>query len=587
MSAVKRPIPYQRRLETVQKGFRLRKQRPDVAEAIQKEAKVGAVLGRVLAARGFAPGPELERYLQPTLKDGVPAPKGLKNLDRACALIRETIEQDQGIAICCDFDVDGLSGGAQLYHFLSSIGVRTRVNVPDRFREGYGLNEEMIDRIADEGFALIVTIDFGTTNERELLRARERGLKTIVVDHHHVAGKPPPCDVFINPNQRGCGFADGILCAAGLAWYLVAGLKAVLSQASHIEVKSYLDLACLGTICDMVPLRGANRVIAKRGLELLGQTGRAGLKSLKNVVGVRGEVSCTDVSFGIGPRLNAAGRMVHGEVVIDLLTTADSTTAQALAESLNRLNARRQEEENRVKDVAVEKVKSLAALPNGIVVWQADFHTGVIGIVAQRLVELFYRPTVVLGADSEGVYKGSVRGIKGFNVVESLAAVSKFLVKFGGHEGAGGLSVREEHLSEFAAAFDAECERRIATIEREPIVEADTEVTLDEVNLELIGEFRQLAPFGMGNPNPQLLLRSLTVKSIRDLKGMHLKVVFSDGVRNISGLMWRQSSHPALVVNSVVDIVFRPEVNSYQGNQELYANLQAVQAAKEKTTKSS
>ena len=562
----------------VNKGIRLKPQNPEAADAIAKELKTNPVVARILAARGFSPGEELANYILPTLSKGLPDPSRLKNLAQAAKLIGDVHREGGKVAICCDFDVDGLSGGSVVHDFFNSAGVASKVFVPDRFVDGYGLNEKTVREIAAQGFKLLLTIDFGTTNVKEILTAKALGLKTVVVDHHHISADPPPADVFINPHQDGCGFAKGIACAAGLAWYLVVALKREL-QATDVDAKRYLDLACLGTICDMVPLVGLNRVIAKRGLEILSETNRPGLRALRNVIGIKGNVGCGDVSFGIGPRLNAAGRIVHGELVVELLTTKESAVADKLARQLNELNAERQEVESSVKQEAIKIVESRGGPDWGLVVWNPEFHTGVIGIVAQRLVEHFYRPSAVMGMDTPGVFKGSVRGIKGFSVIDALGACSEHLMKFGGHEGAGGFSVKEENLESFKKAFVGECQKRLEKIEVVPFVDADTETTLDEVTIDLVHELAALAPFGMGNPAPLVLLRNLRVREVKELKGAHLKASFSDGKRFISGVMWRQPSHPALKPNNIVDIVCRPDLNTFNGTTELQANLQAVQSS--------
>ncbi|MDC0358242.1 single-stranded-DNA-specific exonuclease RecJ [Oligoflexia bacterium] len=563
-------------VEFAHKGIRLRKQKVEEAKTIEQDFELSPVASRILAARGYTSGTELKNYIRPTLKEGLPAPEELKNLNVACALIVETIKRDQSIAICCDFDVDGLSGAAQLYHFLKTVEVPCQVYVPDRFKDGYGLNQEMIKKIAEEGHALVVTIDYGTTNIVELELAHELGLKTIVVDHHHTGDVVPPADVFVNPHQKGCGFAGGILCAAGLAWYLVVGLRKRLTKAKDIEAKSYLDLACLGTICDMVPLIGANRIIAKRGLEMLERTNRKGLVALKEVIGVRNYVRCSHVSFGIGPRINAAGRMVHGDVVIDLLSTSSSNTASKIAKKLNKLNIQRQETEETVKQAAILEVQKRGSLPCALVVGDASFHTGVVGIVAQRLVEAFYRPSVVLGFE-EGAYKGSVRGIKGFNVVEALTNTSQYLIKFGGHAGAGGCSIAEDQFEAFTEAFIKECERQLKGVELEPHAEADTKAKIPDINIELIKELKKFEPFGIGNPAPLLLINNLEVVELKVLKSAHLKTVLTDGKNYVTGLMWRQTSHPALEVGSTVNIVCRPDSNVFNGRVEMQAVLQAVE----------
>lgn len=565
--------------EVAHRSVVLKNQHPRLAQEIERAHEVSPVLARVLAARGYRAGSkELEDFLNPTLKNSLPAPGGLKNLDRACEVITGTLARGEGIAICCDFDVDGLSGGAQLHHFLKEAGGSSKVFVPDRFSDGYGLNLGMVEEIARLGFKLLIAIDYGTTNERELDRAKELGLATIVVDHHHVGEHHCPADVFINPHQEGCEFKPEQLCAAGLVWYLLVGLRKHLKGKAAIDPKAYLDLAALGTICDMVPLLRANRVIAKRGLELLANTERTGLKALKGVVGIDGEVSCYDVGFGIGPRLNAAGRMVTGDIVIDLLTTGDSNKAKRIAQRLNRLNAQRQDTEADVKEQAVRILEKAGKLPAALVVWDPGFHTGVVGIVAQRLVEMFYRPAVVLGRDREGIYKGSVRGIEGFSVVDALAAVSDLLEKFGGHEAAGGLSLKEDRLDRFAKAFVSTSKSQIIEkgISVIPQAKADAEVEVRELSSALIDELQSLAPFGMGNPGPVLLARDLEVQDIKKLKDAHLKVLFSDGKDFLTGVFWRCVEHPALVVGNKVDAAFKPGINKYRGITEIQANIQAV-----------
>jgi single-stranded-DNA-specific exonuclease len=559
------------------KTIKLRAQRKEIAAEIATSFKLSPVAARVLAARGYKADDTLRHYLSPTLKEGLPEPGKLKGLKDACLRVNEVSQAGGKIAICCDFDVDGLSGGAQLCHFLSTAGIEAKVFVPDRFEDGYGLNEKMVETIAEQGYRLLITIDYGTTNTKELTLAKKLGLSTIVIDHHHVGEAKPPCDVFVNPNQRGCGFADRILCASGLTWYFLMGLRQILPSAKEIDVRSYLDLACLGTICDMVPLVGANRVIAKRGLEILAQSSRPGILALKQIIGIKDSVSCFDVSFGIGPRLNAAGRMVHGDVVIELLTTSNNSSAQRIARELNALNLKRQDTEQAVKARALEEIQERGSMPAALVVWDESFHTGVIGIVAQRLVESFYRPAVVLGVDKEGVFKGSVRGVKGFSVVEALAAVGEHLIKYGGHDGAGGLSVAAENIQSFAEAFIQECETRLEHITKHPVAEADTEAVLEEVTLDLVQELKGFAPFGVGNPGPLLLLKGVTITDVRVLKDTHLKIILSDGKRLLTGMLWRQPEHPAVAKGKKVNVVCRPDTNTFQGVTSLQATIEAVE----------
>jgi single-stranded-DNA-specific exonuclease len=566
----------------VEKEIKLRKQDAKSAAALVASRRFSELAARVLAARGYTPGPELDRFLEATLKAGVDSPDKLMGLSEAAELLASNI--DAGIGVCCDFDVDGLSGGAQLASFLSALKVPFEVFVPDRFEDGYGLNEKMVHAIVSKGFKVLVCVDYGTTSVKELTLARAKGLKTVVVDHHHVESKPPPCDVFINPQQRGCGFAGKTLCASGLVWYLVMRLRRVLENrlkesGAKIETRDFLELACLGTVCDLVPLVQTNRVIAKKGLEALTHTARPGLTAMKKLMGVTGEVSCFDVSFGIGPRINAAGRMVNGSSVIELLTTQDAARATEIAKQLHELNAERQEAEAFVKDAALEVLRDRGDLPAGVVVWREDFHTGVIGIVAQRLVEMFYRPSIVLGADKDGVFKGSVRGVKGFSVVGALSDCGEFLIKYGGHEAAGGLSVHEENLESFAMRFAEICVERLGEAPRPPVAEADTVAQLSEVSIHSVNELKSFAPFGMGNPTPTVLLEKMRVQSLKVLKDAHLKIILSQGTGAINAFMWRRTEHPLVREGSVVDVVCKLDINTFQGNESVQATVEAVRAA--------
>lgn len=561
----------------VARTLRLRPQHLEAAQEIAHQFGLSMVASRVLAARGFRADDKTRLFISPSLREGLPKPSECKNLPQASDLILEVIKGGGRIALCCDFDVDGLSGAAQVYAFLTAVNADVKVFIPDRFTDGYGLNAGMVKSMHEMGCSLLVTIDFGTKNGKELSFARELGMRTVVIDHHHVGDAVVTADVFVNPHQEGCGFADKLLCASALSWYLVAALRTRFESTSSLDPKLYLDLACLGTICDMVPLIGPNRVIAKKGLELLSKTERVGLRALKNILGLQGEVHCSDVSFGIGPRLNAAGRMVHGELVLKLLTTSCSMEADRLAHTLNRLNVERQEEEASVREEALEQLRTRGELKDGIVVWQPDFHTGVIGIVAQRLVEIFHRPAVVMGMGEEGIYKGSVRGIKGFSVVDALAAVSHCLVKFGGHEGAGGLAVEASRIEEFAAAFEVECARRLSLIDRAPYLDVDTEISLGELSLSLVSELQQFAPFGVGNASPVLLARKLRVLDTQILKGSHLKVLFGDFEgRRYHAFWWRTPSNPLMRTGQLLDVAFKADKNTFHGNTSLQLTIQAV-----------
>ncbi|MGI6681200.1 MAG: single-stranded-DNA-specific exonuclease RecJ [Bdellovibrionota bacterium] len=564
----------------------LKEQKEDVAKKISEKFNLSTITSNVLAARGFEANEELDNFLNPTLKTGLPNPKNMIGLNEAANLIKDAIIANEIIAICSDFDVDGLTSSAQIKSFLDALDVKSKVYVPDRFNEGYGLNNRMIDEAKKDGASLLLSLDYGTTNQKEILYAKNLGLKIVLIDHHHVGNNDPKADVFVNPKQKGCGFSKYELCTAGLVWYFIIVLKNKLEEKGFKDVldpKEFLDLASIGTICDMVPLFSANRVIAKKGLEFLNYTKRVGLVALKNSIGITKRVSTYDVSFSIGPRLNAAGRMLSGEIVSELLTTKDEKRAKKIAQKLEKLNSERQKIEEQVKKGAIKQIENLDYIPSGICVYHPDFHTGIIGIVAQRLVEMYYKPSIVLGLDKAGVFKGSIRGVENFSVIECLETLSSYLEKFGGHEMAGGFSIKRENIKVFAVAFNQYCERKFKYIDTTYKVYADTEVKIGEITKDVINELELFSPFGISNPSPTVLCKDLEVSKLYILKNAHLKVVFLDEYNKmITGMLWRQTSHPLLKEGRKVDIAFKPVLSNYLGMDEIQANILAVNLSENK-----
>lgn len=562
------------------KKIALKQQVTSDFSAIAERCKLSKTLTKILLSRDVAEE-NFASFLKPSLKNDLPHPQDVKDLIPAAELIAKHVEKKSKIAICCDFDVDGLTGGSQLKAFLDLLGVESEVYVPDRFKDGYGLNSSMIEAAKKKNQKLLVTIDYGTTNHQELDLARSYGIETIVLDHHHVAeGEYPPSNFFINPQRSDCQFADGILCAAGLTWYLLIALRQVISDAKNIDLKDFLDLACLGTCCDMVPLKGVNRLIAKKGLEQLGVSKRPGIKALKQVVGVKNKVSSHHVGFGFGPRINAAGRMLHGSLIIELLTTNDQKRANQIANQLNKLNSERQDVELKIKNQAIREVEQEKSLPAGICIAGEKFHTGVIGIVAQRMVETFYRPAIVMGMD-QGLYKGSVRGIKGFSVIDALSQLSNYFKKFGGHTGAGGFTLKADtDLEEFRAAFQKTCQKLFEEhqVDLVPTAICDTTSDFMEVDLDLCEELKTLAPFGIGNPAPVILLENLKVKDLKVLKNAHLKVTFTNGNSYLQGLYWNTVRHEALIPGQSVNVACKLEVNEFNCQKSVQLIIQAVES---------
>ena len=380
-----------------------------------EKLKISPLLARILVLRGLADYDSAKRYLSSSLRSDLPSPFEMTDMEPAVRRIVHAIEKKERIGIWGDYDVDGTTGASVLVSFLREIGADPVFHVPHRVEEGYGLNSEGLRRLRECGVDLVITVDCGISNAREVETAREIGLDVIVVDHHQPPDELPPAVAVINPHRRDCAFPDKGMCAAGLAFYLVIGLRARLREsgwfagAEHPDVRRYLDIVTLGTIADMVPLTGVNRTLIRRGLAELSGSTRPGVVALKQVARIQpGEVSAGQVGFQLGPRINAAGRVDYGVKVVELLTTDSMEVALRIAQELDAHNYERRAIEAQVLEQALALAEKRVNGPErySLVLGGAGWHPGVLGIIASRLVEKFYRPTVVIGFDG-GAGKGS------------------------------------------------------------------------------------------------------------------------------------------------------------------------------------
>jgi single-stranded-DNA-specific exonuclease len=495
-----------------------------------RELKTSPLLSRVLVLRGFSDCGTAKTFLSSSLRDDLPSPFIMADMEPALERIVGALKRNEQIAIWGDYDVDGTTGASVLVSFLREIGAAPVYHVPHRIEEGYGLNSDGLTRLREQGVNLVVTVDCGISNAREVAAARAIGLDIVVVDHHQPPEEFPPAVAVINPHRKDCRFPDKGLCAAGLAFYLVIGLRAKLRDAGWFQnaalpdIRRYLDIVTLGTIADMVPLKGVNRTLIKRGLVELGNSTRPGVVALKQVAGIgTGAVSAGQVGFRLGPRINAAGRVDYGIKVVELLTTESSETARRIAEELEAHNQERRAIESQVLEQALAQAEQAidGGARHSLVLAGEGWHPGVLGIVASRIVERFYRPTVVIGFnDSMG--KGSARSIRGFHMVEGFRRCTASLEKFGGHEYAGGLSIRPEQLADFSEAFEAAAHAALAPEQLAPRLEIDAQLEFSNIGMPLMRELEVLQPFGVGNPEP---LFSTANAEVAERK------VFSAGVR--------------------------------------------------------
>jgi single-stranded-DNA-specific exonuclease len=549
------------------------------AAAIAATHDLSIITARLLAARGFRNGRVLDDFLSPQLKPHLARLETLTGLSAAIDILIDGVRTGKPITLVCDYDADGTTSAAILWRFLRGVGAAVKVLSPDRGTEGHGLNTRLIDATARRGVGILVALDFGTKSHAELARARDHGLQTIVIDHHHKPEGPPlPTDALINPRQDGCGFHAEDVCTAGLAWLVASALRDRLrrdpdhrlaARAARASTQALLPLAALGTIADVVELTPCNRALVAAGLTELDRTSNKGLRALKEVAGITAGATATDLGFGLGPRLNALSRMLHepldgktpGMVMTELLTTPSTRRATELAELADQKNVARKELEKLVFKQITEQIEARGALGDVIFVADHEFAGWIQGILASRLVERYNRPAFVMRRDPAGLLVGSARGVPGVHLAEILEQTRELIERGGGHPAAAGFSLRPENLPAFEAAVTQLVRRSLGGREPGRRETADIAVSVKEIRAAgpvLIEEFARLEPCGRGNPAPSLFIDRLAVAAIERYDNRHLKVWFRQGDDYIYGFLWNHRVHPALTVGATVDVVARP-----------------------------
>lgn len=577
------------------------------AERIDAKHELGIITSRLAATRGFRPGKRLAEYLEPDLERDLPPAKDLKNCDSAADRIIAAIAKGETITIRTDFDVDGITSGSLMGNYLTRLGAKVLVETPDRFneKEGYGLKPNDIDQARENGSTLVIAVDIGTTDIEALEHASDKALgkvDTIVIDHHELRGAAnPPADHFINPHQDGDGFAKKSMCAVGLCLQVVRRISEKLrASQAHPDLKERalaidpyedIDLVGFGTVADVVPLKGPNHAVVKIGLERFDNTNKPGLVALKEIAGVTDKMVAADIAFGLAPRVNALSRMGRredlgvsgGSLGVTLCRTTDSAEGEQIARLAHEMNTERKRVERASLKVALEKLAKRKKLPSVIALQDENFHEGVNGIVAARLVDRYFRPAVVV-SDSG---KGSARSIPGVHVKNLLGKAEKHLSSLGGHAQAAGLRVKPDEFDAFQAIFEKRGVTALKRVDTKPKQRVDIEVTLEELVAEgpaLIEKLNRLGPFGGGNPEPRLLVRNVQVVTTQIQKDLHRKHRFRSGSTYIQGVLWHQPDHPDLANGKYVDLVCRPALDKRANYNPDLNHIQlevfAAQAAK-------
>ncbi len=545
---------------------------PGQAAELAQALEIPPAVAAILSSRGIAGSEQALDFLEPSLS-GLHDPLLLRDMDRALARLAGAIRQGEKIEIHGDYDVDGTTSTVLLKTAIELAGGKAGFFIPHRVNDGYGLRISAIERAAAEGVTLIISVDTGIRAAEAVLRARDLGVDVIVTDHHLPEPVLPPAVAVLNPNRPDCEYPEKNLCGAAVAFKLAQALLGTLGwprERLDRILASLLKLVAIATVADVVPLTGENRIIVAYGLRGLSDVRNPGLRALLDAAGVApGRAPTThQIGFGVAPRINAAGRMASASEVIDLFLTTEVEKARNIAERLNTLNSERQGEELRIVEEILAECESCVsdtAAP-ALVFARENWHRGVLGIVASRLVERFCRPVFVLGID-HGEAAGSGRSIRAFHLLDSLESMRPLFIKFGGHRQAAGVTLDASRIDEFRASFIACAGSALTAVDFEPALTIDASVRFTDITNSFWSALRRLEPFGMGNPGPVFAARDVEIVNAPVvMKEKHLRFSAAQDGRVITFKAFN-FAHRAdeLQAGSRVDLAFKIDADEYWG----------------------
>ncbi len=530
-------------------------------------------IARLLLRKGFRSRDEVDAFLQPRLKS-LSDPFLLPQMDKAVTRIFDALDRHERVVLFGDYDVDGVTSLALLGEILRAYGGAPELFLPLRMEEGYGLSPESVERCVEQHRPqLFIAVDCGTSSVNEIVDLTRRGVDVIVLDHHEPKSELPPC-VLVNPKIGDRAFE--YLCSAGVVFKLCHAMLKTRPLADF-DFKSQLDLVALGTVADIVPLRGENRTLVRRGAIEIARSTRIGLRKLMQVAGVRAPILTEDIGYRLGPRLNAAGRLTTAEKSLRLLLTNDEAEAETLAQFLDAQNRERQEVEKQIFAAAEEKIDK-EHIGAAIVVADCGWHPGVLGIVASRIARRYHRPTIVIGIEN-GIGKGSGRSIEGLNLVEALKRCANRLQKFGGHEMAAGLTIREEDVDLFTKEFCAAAREMLTDELLQQRLRLDHELALAEIDVDLLRWHEMLQPFGNGNPQPLFFARAVEpVAPPLVVNEKHLKMRIGQGKHHRRAIFFDGAT--ITLPPAPWDIAFRICADDFGGGERLVGmHIEAVREA--------
>lgn len=543
-------------------------------EQIQQKYEVNKLLATILANRGIVEEKQIDKFLHPKRSDFY-NPYEMPDMEIAVNRIAKAIENKEKTIIYGDYDVDGITSVTVLKSFLEERGLKVDEYIPNRLNEGYGLNNKAVETIASQGYTLMITVDCGISAVEEVKYANELGIETIITDHHEPGNELPDALAVVDAKRKDNKYPFRNLAGVGVVFKLsqAIGMRLGLEEKEYLK---YLDIVCIGTISDIVPLVDENRVIVKLGLKLVEQTKNLGLRSILKSAGYS-KIDSTTISFGVAPRINASGRMGHQEDALKLFLSKEINEVNELTQKLNDYNRIRQETEKNIYAEAIKQIeKDNLAEKNTIVVMGKNWHHGVIGIVSSKITEMYFKPSILL-CEEDDYGKGSGRSIPGFDLYEALTECKEFIDRFGGHSMAIGINIKKEKFENFKDKLEEiAIQKHIEDIV--PILKIDAQVSLDEISKDMVDSLKELEPFGEENKTPLFVFKNLKIDSIRALsEGKHLKLTLKDSKNIVNAIGFNLGELTnEYKIDDRVDVVGNLEINSFNGMENIQINIKDI-----------
>jgi single-stranded-DNA-specific exonuclease len=541
------------------------------ARLIQSQLGCHPIIARMLVNRGIMQPEEAQAFLHPSFND-LSDPFLLPDAEAAVERIKQALRHRERIYIHGDYDSDGVTSAALWYRLLTRLGADVLVHIPHRHRDGYDMRSKFVVEAKERGAAVILTTDCGIQRWTEVEEAREAGIDVIVTDHHEPGSQLPKAVAVVNPHRSDSRYPFPYLAGVGVAFRLGEALLRHLGHSVDGYRRALCDLAAIGTITDIMPVLGENRIIVKQGLETLRQGRKAGLRALMQLAKLNPEaLTVRDIGFALGPRINAVGRMDDARIALDLLITEDPAEARELAERLERANVMRQEEQARITQEATQQIQSLDLEENPcIVLYRENWNSGVIGVVANKITSQFHRPSVLISVDPEsGTGRGSARSIRAFDIHQALTECQEYLLEFGGHAHAAGMTIQLENLPAIIRSLNRLASERLTPDDFLPTIDIEAEIEASEVTPRLLEDLKAFEPYGHDNEEPIFVSRGLQLMRIYRMgpDGMHLKLFLKNGRNNeIAAVYWRNGElEQQLQCGDYFDICYRPKVDQYNG----------------------